>query len=385
MHRAQKWIIASFVLSLACPPTMGQPVPGTAPFGQALYVSGQDGYHTYRIPALVVTNQGTLLAFCEGRKNGRGDSGSIDLLVKRSTDQGQTWSGQQVIWHDADNTCGNPCVVVDRDTGTVWLLSTWNLGRDHEAQIIDQTSQDTRRVFVLSSTDDGTTWSPAREITTHTKRPNWTWYATGPGSGIQMKQGPHKGRLVIPCDHIEAGTKHYYSHIIFSDDHGATWQLGGSTPQHQVNECEVVELTGGRLMLNMRNYNRDKKNRQVAVSEDGGQTWTDQHFDQTLIEPICQAGLERVRWSGLDRDSVIAFSNPASRSGRERMTVRLSFDEGLTWPLACVLHAGPSAYSDLAVLPLSQGAVACLYEAGLKQPYETIVFAPVPIFQLTEK
>ncbi|MCA9080940.1 MAG: exo-alpha-sialidase, partial [Planctomycetaceae bacterium] len=100
--------------------------------------------------------------------------------------------------------------------------------------------------------------------------PDWTWYATGPGSGIQMEAGPHQGRLVIPCDHIQAQTKHYYSHVIYSDDHGASWRLGGSSPQHQVNECEVVELDDGRLLLNMRNYDRSHKARQVAFSNDGG-------------------------------------------------------------------------------------------------------------------
>lgn len=136
------------------------------PFGQPLFVSGQDGYHTYRIPALAVTHRGTVLAFCEGRKHGGSDSGDIDLLVKRSEDHGRRWSEQRVLWDHKDNTCGNPCAVVDRSTGTIWLLSTWNLGKDREGAIISQTSQDTRRVFVMASTDDGVTWSEPQEITT---------------------------------------------------------------------------------------------------------------------------------------------------------------------------------------------------------------------------
>ena len=133
--------------------------------GDPLFVSGQDGYNTYRIPALAVTLKGTVLAFCEGRKSGGGDSGNIDLLVKRSTDHGKTWGAQQVVRDDAGNTCGNPCAVVDRETGTIWLLSTWNLGDDHEGKIIARTSQDTRRVFVTHSNDDGKTWNEPREIT----------------------------------------------------------------------------------------------------------------------------------------------------------------------------------------------------------------------------
>ena len=145
----------------------------------------------------------------------------------------------------AKTTCGNPCAVVDQKTGTIFLLTTWNRGDDHESQIIDQKSKDTRRVFVTQSSDDGVTWTKPKEITESVKSRDWTWYATGPGSGIQIQKGRHKGRLAIPCDHIEAVTKHYYSHIIFSDDHGKTWKLGGSTPEHQVNECEVVELAKG--------------------------------------------------------------------------------------------------------------------------------------------
>jgi len=359
-----------------------EPPPTPKPVGEAVFVSGEGGYHTYRIPALAVTGPGTVLAFCEGRRKGRGDSGDIDLLVRRSTDGGKTWSTPHVIWNDAGNTCGNPCAVVDRETHTIWLLSTWNRGDDHEREIIAQTSTDTRRVFVMHSSDDGLTWSEPQQITAATKKPDWTWYATGPGSGIQMLHGPHQGRLVIPCDHIEAATKHYYSHIIYSDDHGESWKLGGSTPQHQVNECEVVELPDGRLMLNMRNYNRSKKNRQVALSGDGGVTWYDQRFDSALIEPICQAAVERLAWPGEGRRSVILFSNPASRDGRVNMTVRASFDEGQSWSASRVLHAGPSAYSDLAVL--SDGEIACLYEAGEEHPYESIVFARFPLVSLRE-
>ena len=339
------------------------------------FAGGKDGYHTYRIPALTVTRNGSVLAFCEGRKNSWGDSGDIDLLVKRSTDNGKTWSKQQVIWDDGSNCCGNPCVVVDRETGTIFLLSTWNRGDDHEGEIIARKSKDTRRVFVLQSTDDGLTWSKPQEITGTAKKPDWTWYATGPGSGIQIENGPHKGRLVIPCDHIEAETKRYYSHIIFSDDHGKTWQLGGRTPQHQVNECEVVELTSGRLMLNMRNYNRANRTRQTAVSEDGGLTWRDQTHDAALIEPICQAAIERLGWPQGSNPGVVVFSNPASATGRVNLTLRASFDDARTWPLSKVLWPGPSGYSDLAVL--SNNAIACLYEGGAENIAESIIFAAI--------
>jgi sialidase-1 len=343
---------------------------GQLPQKTNVYVSGRDGYHTYRIPALLATLKGTLLAFCEGRKDGRGDSGDIDMLVKRSSDNGKTWSTATVVRDDGANTCGNPCPVLDRETGTMWLLTTWNLGSDHERQIIDQTSKDTRRIFVSCSNDEGRTWSAFREITSDVKKPDWTWYATGPCTGIQLQHGLHKGRLIIPCDHIESSTKKYFSHIVYSDDHGKTWRLGGSTPTDQVNECQAVELTDGRLMLNMRNYDRSMRQRAVSISQDGGATWGPVRYDPALIEPICQASLIR---SSQDGKEFLVFSNPASETARVNMTLRVSYDEGRSWPVARTLHAGPSAYSDLTALP--DNAIGCLYECGEEHAYERITFA----------
>jgi sialidase-1 len=339
---------------------------------QDVFVGGTEGYHTYRIPALVVSKQGTLLAFCEGRKLHTGDSGDIDLLLKRSADQGKTWTERQIVWNDRHHTCGNPCPVVDQQTGAIWLLLTWNRGDDTEHQIISQTSKDSRRVFVCHSDDDGATWSQPKDITADVKRPNWTWYATGPGNGIQLTRSPHNGRLAIPCDHIEATTRKAFSHVIYSDDHGRSWQLGGTCPNSGTNECAVVELADGRLMLNMRNYETGKKGRAVCFSRDGGATWGDRSYDQTLVEPICQASILRLRWPDQGGASRILFSNPASAQ-REKMTIRLSNDEGKTWPAATMVHAGPAAYSCLAALP--DGSIGCLYERGDANPYQRITLA----------
>lgn len=335
--------------------TGGSPPEPTVGTFAKVWTSGEAGIDTYRIPALVVAKNGDLLAFAEARHKSSSDTGDIDLVMKRSRDGGRTWSKQRVIWDDGKNCCGNPCPVVT-SRGDIVLLATHNLGSDHESRIIAQTSQGTRTVWVLRSTDDGKTWSQPREITAQTKRPDWTWYATGPGAGIELQRGKHKGRLVIPCDHIEAKTRHYYSHVIYSDDQGRTWHLGGRTPEHQVNECEVVELDDGRLLLNMRNYDRKKRTRQQAVSRDGGITWRDQKHVPELIEPICQASIRRLR------DGVLLFSNPASQRGRERMTLRASFDQGATWPWSARLHDGASAYSCLQVL--KDGSAICLFEAA---------------------
>ncbi len=339
----------------------------------SIYTSGAGGYHTFRIPAIVVTAKGTVLAFAEGRRASAGDAGKIDLIVRRSTDSGDTWSEPQVVWTDGDNTCGNPCPVLDRDTGTIWLPMTWNRGDDHEKDIMAGTSHDTRRVFVTCSRDDGLTWETPRDVTSDTKRPEWRWYATGPGGAIQLTRGPHAGRLIVPCDHSYPDTNEYGSHVIVSDDHGATWRLGGVAPNRGVNECAVVELADGRLVLNMRNYDKSIKARQVAFSDDGGTTWHDQRFDEALIEPVCQAAIDRLRWPEADVPGMLLFSNPASPTKRVRMTVRGSFDDGRSWPVSLLLHEGPAAYSDLAVL--ADGRIACLYEAGEKGSYETIRLA----------
>ena len=197
-----------------------------APTQQDIFVSGTEGYHTFRIPSLLVTAKGSLLAFCEGRKKGRGDSGDIDLVLKRSTDGGKTWSKLLIVADDESNTIGNPCPVVERSTGKIWLLLTHNLGKDREADITANKSKGTRTVWVASSTDDGQTWAAPRDITADVKDPAWGWYATGPGTGVQLTRGPHRGRLVIPCDQKNTGQ---FSHVIYSDDRGRTWKLGGKT------------------------------------------------------------------------------------------------------------------------------------------------------------
>jgi sialidase-1 len=328
----------------------------------ALFAAGKGGYHTYRIPALIATPKGTLLAFCEGRKAGRSDAGNIDLLLKRSRDNGKTWEAMQTVWDDAGNTCGNPCPVVDAKTGVIHLLLTHNLGEDTEEEIATDKGKGKRTVWHAQSADDGATWSKPVEITRDVKKPDWTWYATGPGVGIQLESG----RLLVPCDNKVIGTRAHQSHVIYSDDSGKTWKLGGVVGP-ACNECQAVELSDGSVMLNIRSYRGDKR-RLVAISKDGGETFGALTPDETLIEPVCQASI--LRYTG--KDGGILFSNPASTK-RENMTVRLSRDEGKTWPYALNLFPGQSAYSSLAVL--SDGSIACLYEAGEKHYSHGLTFA----------
>lgn len=356
------WLLGGTLLVVA-----GHVAVAAPPVETAVFVSGTEGYHTFRIPALIATKKGTLLAFCEGRKTSSADHGDVDLVLKRSTDGGKTWGRLSLVYEEGGTekiTIGNPCPVIDEDTGAIWLPFT----------------RDNNDVFMTSSSDDGETWAKPRSITKDVKKPGWSWYATGPGVGIQLRHGPHKGRLIIPCDHrAKVGERDVtHSHIFYSDDHGKTWTLGGTVAPH-TNECQAAELRDGTLLINMRNYwgsdggePAKGKMRAIARSKDGGQTWSDLDFDKTLIEPVCQASL--IRYSGAEKDgSRLLFANPASKDRRHRMTIRLSIDDGKTWPGERLLYEGPSAYSCLATLP--DGSVGCLYECGQKSAYEKIVFA----------
>lgn len=332
------------------------------------FASGVGGYHTYRIPAVVATAKGTILAFAEGRKHGAGDSGDIDLLLRTSLDGGRTWGPVQVVVDDGPDTAGNPAPVVDPKTGTVWLLFSKNLGARGEAEIVEKGAP--RTVWVARSADGGATWSAPREITAQAKRPEWTWTATGPGHGIALRGG----RLLVPCDHVLGRSRDYaksaYSHAIVSDDGGETWRLGGAFGPG-TNEWTAVEVAPDVVYANARNYVLPKR-RAYAWSRDGGLSFEPRRWDESLPEPVCQASAIGIPDPGGTGKTRIVFANPASER-REKLTVRLSDVEGKTWPAARVLHEGPAAYSDLVLLP--SGEIGCLYERGEKGPYEEIAFA----------
>ena len=333
-----------------------------------VFVSGTNGYHTYRIPSLIVTRKGTLLAFCEGRKNSDSDRGDIDLLLRRSLDGGSTWLPTQIVWNDGTNTCGNPCPVVDRETGVIWLLLSWNSGTLRRAEDVQAGfGEDSRRIFVTHSADDGATWAVPLNITASVKRPEWRGCSTGPGNGIQLRSG----RLLIPCHHsVQVNDKlNTHSHILYSEDHGHTWKLGGEADEKS-NESAVAELADGSLLLNMRN-NFGRNRRAIARSHDAGLTWSPIAFDDALIEPICQGSLVTARrWN--EASHALMFSNPAD-IWRARLTIRLSRDGGRTWPAARLIHEGPAGYSSLCVL--NGDETGLLYERGDQFTYECITYA----------
>lgn len=320
---------------------------------QPLFVSGNDGYGRYRIPALIAAKSGTLLAFCEGRIKAAGLSGNIDLVLRRSKDGGKTWLPMQKIADASDDTLGNPCPVVDRTTGTIWLLFTRSPGAFTEQQIVDSESSGPTTVWLMHSNDDGATWSEPREISATTREASWTWYGTGPGIGIQLASG----RLLVPCYHTERDSKMYRCHAIFSDDHGRTWQRGETVGQHTA-ECQAARRNDGTVVLNMRGTNKQGF-RTIATSRDGGATWSEPHLDRNLPEPACQAALVAIVDPQHQDRPLWLFSNPPGTT-RHNLTLRLSTDEGQTWTASKAFDPGPTEYSSLVQLP--GGEIGLLYE-----------------------
>ena len=346
---------------------------------QDLWVSGQGGYHTYRIPALSRTTAGTVLAFCEGRRHSRADAGEIDLLLRRSRDGGRTWEPARLVVADPGMTCGNPAPVVDRDGGTIWLPFCKNPAEGGESAI--RAGKAERTVWLTHSTDDGLTWADPVEITAAVKRPDWTWYATGPCHGIQLRSG----RLLIPCDHRArrdggAAGEALHAHVIYSDDHGASWHIGGLLDLEGSNESVAVETADGLVYLNARDQHK-RGHRGVSWSTDGGTTFPPGRWDEALVEPACQgSAVDLPPATAPDGGAAVLFCNPAS-AGRDTLTVRRSVDGARTWSAGRVVEPGRAAYNDLCVVSAAGDGtpvVLCLFERGAETPYERLTLARFP-------
>ena len=339
-----------------------------------IFVGKNDGYHTFRIPAIVKTTKGTLLAFCEGRKNSGGDSGDIDLVLRRSLDGGKSWGRLQTVWDGGANTCGNPSPVVDPETGRIHLLMTWNLGTDTAAGDFNNgVAKDTRRVYYCYSDDDGRTWTKPVEITDQAKKPEWGWYATGPCHGIILEKGSHKGRIVIPCDaneRIEAtGASTGYSHVIYSDDKGKSWHIGGTVKGG--NESSVAELEDGRIFISCR---ASGGKRLIAWSSDGGETFSAGTACTGLPDPRCQASVLSTDWNG---QRYLLHSNCADASSRVRLTVKGTSGDGSSWNSGYPMPAAHTAYSDIVMT--DSNILGLLYENGESGSYEKISFQRIAV------
>jgi sialidase-1 len=349
------------------------------------FTSGTEGYHTFRIPAVVEAKNGTVLAFAEGRVESAGDSGAIRVVQKQSTDGGCTWGPLKVVSDNGDATAGNPAPIVRRD-GEIVLLTTRN-GRVSEKEIMAGTvsPQDSRRVFVQNSRDNGRTWSPEREITDVAKKANWRWYATGPGHAIELRNG----RLVVPANHSAAPpagspdvgneAKYYGGHDLISDDGGRTWRIGFSEERTDTaiaaNETTVAQLPDGRLYFNSRNQGA-AGNRVDAYSTDGGSTLTQPYALQTGL-PIPKVQGSVLQTSKRD---LLLFSGPSDPAARKNLAIRASADGGRTWRQALLVSQAPAAYSDL--VQLNGSTIGLLYETGVSGTYETITFRQLPVHDL---
>ncbi|GAA0604420.1 hypothetical protein GCM10009534_43990 [Kribbella sandramycini] len=325
------------------------------------------GYHTFRIPAVVSRGQ-LVLAFCEGRRHGPGDSGEIELVLRRSLDGGQSWLPLQVVLAVAGKTCGNPAPVIDPISGDIVLLSVQNGADAVESALAHGDDVDGRRVFVQWSADDGATWSSARELTAQVKPADWGWYATGPGHGIALRDG----RLVVPANHSVVPGGVNGGHCLLSDDSGWTWSVGfidrNDGPEVNANETAVAQLPDGRLYFNARNHLGTGPARVHAWSSDGG---------VTLDAPY--AGIPEVTAPGIQGnvltlpDGRLLLSTPTDPAVRRELTIFVSSDAGATWEPGLVVHPGMAGYSDLTLLP--DGSVGVFYEAGETSSFAALRFA----------
>lgn len=359
------------------------------------YLSGEGGYDTYRIPAAVTTPRGTVLAFAEGRHDGAGDTGDIDVVLRRSSDAGCTWGPLTVVAAGEGDTRGNPAPVVDPRTGAVVLVTSYNSGAVTEAEIMrgEVTPEESRRVFVQRSLDDGRHFSAPRDITRQVKPANWRWYATGPGHALALTHGRHAGRLVVPSNHSVAPAadsadtgqepKYYGGHAIYSDDAGLTWRVGFVDDSYDglsnANESTAAELPDGRVYFNSRDQlGTSAGNRLDSHSSDGAQTLDRPYTVQPSLDdvPVVQASVLQLRGAG----APLLFSGPSVPTARQSMAVWRSTDGGATFTKALTLSQQRAAYSDL--VPLDRRTVGILYETGVTGTYETIEFRRLPVADL---
>lgn len=362
--------------------TQGETVP--------VFVSGTEGHKSYRIPAIISLPNGELLVFAEGRVHGAGDFGDINIVMKRSSDKGQTWSSLHYIAEFDTLQCGNPAPVVDLTDpkypqGRIFLF--YNTGNNHEGEV--RKGKGYKQVWYKTSTNGGRTWSEAVNITTQVHRPkqpavnpaynfqeDWRSYANTPGHAMQFQTGKYKGRIFVAANHSSGGPKNkfedYNAHGFYTDDHGETFKLSAVVALPGSNESMATELSKSRLMINSRNQKGDIRARIIGISSNGGQTWDTTYFDRNLPDPVCQGSILTI---GTKKGkNILAFCNAADGKKRDNLTLRISFDDGKTWKKSFVIYKNPTqddaaAYSD--IVKVSKNEIGVLYE---KDNYSQIVF-----------
>lgn len=361
-----------------------------------VFVSGTDGYQSFRIPAIIKTSHAVLLAFCEGRVNSSGDFGNIDIVMKTSKDDGKTWSNMRVIVDQDVLQAGNPAPVLDHTdpvypNGRIFLF--YNTGNNHEGEV--RKGRGIREVWYKTSVDQGESWSEPVNITTQTHRPNypqvnssynfkedWRSYANTPGHALQISQGLYKGRIVIPANHSSGSPlpnfMDYNAHNYYTDDHGITFKLGETVNVPGSNESTAAEISNNRILLNARNQSGRIKERIVAIGGNGGAHWDTTYFDQQLPDPVCEGSILNI--GKKNKKFILAFCNAADTKNRNNLMLRISDDEGKTWNKNFSIDQTniPSlienytAYSD--IVKTSKKNIGILYE---KENYSKIVFTTI--------
>jgi sialidase-1 len=369
------------------------PVP--PPARVAVFVNGQSGYACYRIPAMVTTTNGTVIAVADGRIFGCGDiPNPLDLVLRRSFDNGLSWTPIQVIANYGSNptdtdtypyygitnpvprvAAGDAALLVDRTSGRIWVLY------DNGGVASGQPYGRAIKLEMRFSDDDGATWSERMDIEALNPglRPPVSEFLTGPGNGIQLTGGTNAGRLIFPI-YVQGSSG--YSSMIYSDDHGQTWRLGGNAGTGG-SEVQMAETLNAGLLSSLRDGSfTEKGKRYFSRSSDGGLTWASPFNNTTnppyMPDPGCQASILRLTTTNGSNASRLIHANAGSSSSRVNMTLRVSYDEGQTWPVSNQVYAGSSAYSALA--PLATGELGLLFEID---NYARIDFVRRSVSQMT--
>lgn len=366
----------------------------TSAFAQEtlVYQGGKEGHATYRIPAIIDLPNGELLAFAEGRVNGSNDYGDINLVLKRSQDKGTTWSPLQTIVDYEALQAGNPAPVIDLfdpayPKGVVYLF--YNTGNNHEYDI--RMNKGVREVWMIRSLDLGHSWEESVNITSQVHKPNnpnfnptytnsadWRHYANTPGHAFQFQHGENKGRIYVAANHSQGDPqdefKDYQAHGFYTDDHGKTFKISESIKFPGSNESIATELPDGNMIMSTRNQRGDIRSRILAYSQDGGATWSEQYFEESLPDPVCQGSI--LSFEDEDGNTILAHSNNADENDRNNLTLKISKDLGKTWPESILIDRKDipkgktwTAYSDLVLL--DPQTVGILYE---RDDYKEIVF-----------
>lgn len=330
------------------------------PLAEPVFVSGSlvpgEPYQTYRIPAICRSNKGTLLAFCEGRAS-VSDQAANAIVLRRRPASRRIWTDVRTIYQDSPASLNNPCVLATRN-GRIWMMiQKYPHGISERNATTGYDPAMTCSSYVCHSDDDGFTWSKLTDLTAVVRPGTIRTVASGPGVGIELERGLHRGRLVFPFNQGDRGE--WTAFTVYSDDAGRSWRRGSPAPKApgtQPNEVQVAELSDGRILLNARNQAKDRC-RLLGISQDAGETWSTVEEEPLLPDPICMGSLVRLSY----RPNLLAFSNPSSTAAREKGLLYLSRDDGKTWKVATSIDDGSFAYSCL--VPLPRRKVGVLYES----------------------